>query len=175
MTTQQPTGEVQIQGEHATLVFERRLAHPPALVWDAITSPAQLSSWYMAKATIEPRAGGRVEMWTGVAQFHVTGKILSWDPPRVFEHEWHVEPRPELPQGERATIRWDLSAAAGGGTLLRLTHRRLTKGTALGFAPGTHVLLDRLDAMLGGAKMPDWMRRYGEVAPLYPAWSKPSK
>jgi len=172
LTTHHPAGQIQTQGDRATLVFERRYPHPQGAVWDAITSPAQLAQWYMAKATIEPRVGGRVEMWTGPSQFHVQGRILRWDPPRVFEHEWHVEPRAELPQGERATIRWELSPVEGG-TLLRLTHQSLTKGTALGFAPGTHVLLERLDAQLAGGKMPDWMQRYGEVASLYPAWQRP--
>jgi hypothetical protein len=52
-----------------------------------------------------------------------------------------------LPGGERSVVRYDLRSV-DGGTLLTLTHSRLTKRTALGLALGTHALLDRLEASL---------------------------
>jgi hypothetical protein len=112
-------------------------------------------------------------MVTGPAQFHWTGKVMVWDPPRVFEYEFNVDPRPELPEGERTVVRWEL-ASAGSGTSLTLTHRHLTQRTASGFAPGTHVLLDRLAGQLAGGSLPDWMSRYAEVQGLYPAWQRPA-
>jgi uncharacterized protein YndB with AHSA1/START domain len=164
-----PSGQVLIDGEVATLAFERELPHPPERVWAALTDPEELHRWFMTTATIDGREGGRVEMVSGVARFHWTGRILAWDPPRLYEYEWNADPRPELPRGEQSVVRWELSPTEGG-TRLKLTHRRLTRPTALGFAPGTHAFLDRLSAQLDGTKLPDWMGRYAEVKDRYPAW-----
>ncbi len=164
-------GRVVEEGDEATLVFRRRLAHPPAQVWRALTDPQELATWYMTRATLDGRPGGSVDFHAGPSQLHVTGRILTWDPPRVLEHEWKVAARPELPAGEDAVIRWELEPDAGG-TLLHLTHRRLHRMTALGFAPGTHAFLDRLAARLDGTPLPGWQERYTQVAPRYPpSWT----
>jgi uncharacterized protein YndB with AHSA1/START domain len=160
-------GAVVVEGEMATLRFERRLEHPPEAVWRALTDPAELSRWYMTQATIDGRVGGSIEFHAGPSQLHVTGRILSWVPSRIFEHEWKVAPTPDLPSGEDAVIRWELRPD-GPGTILHLTHTRLNKRTALGFAPGTHAFLDRLEAQLSGAPPPNWQERYTSVAPHYP-------
>ena len=166
-------GQVLIEGEHATLVFWRRLHHPPEVVWRALTEPAALSSWYMTKAQIDGREGGFVTLEAGPSRLHVTGRILVWDPPRTLEHEWKVAPHPHLPAGEDAVIRWELSPE-GDGTVLRLRHRNLARETALGFAPGTHAFLDRLEAHLEGRTLPAWQDRYQAVAPGYPpSWATP--
>ncbi len=141
------TGKVVIDGEKATLVFTRRLSHPPEAVWRALTTPSELSSWYMTKATIDGREGGTIDFHSGPSRLHVTGRILAWEPPTILEHEWKVAPRPDLPSGEDAIIRWELSRD-GEGTVLHLEHRNLNREVALGFAPGTHAFLDRLEAGL---------------------------
>lgn len=38
-----PAGAVLADGDSATLVFRRRLPHPPEAVWKALTEPAELS------------------------------------------------------------------------------------------------------------------------------------
>ena len=173
MTKPSANGEVQINGETGTLLFRRHLAHPPEDVWSALTDPEQLRQWYMTRAKIDGRPGGSVDMVSGPAPFHWTGEILAWEPPRLLEYTWNIDPREELPHGEKTVVRYELQASEGG-TLLTLTHRNLTRGTALGFAPGTHTFLDRLEAMLDKSPMPDWVRRYGEVKGAYPAWTRPS-
>lgn len=165
-------GQVKIDGEVAALVFKRHLRHAPELVWEALTDPKQLQRWYMTTATIDGRPGGSVEMVSGPARFNWKGKILTWDPPRTYEYEWNIEPRAELPSGEMTVVRWELEKVSGG-TLLTLTHSRLTKGTALGFAPGTHAFMDRLASHLAQEPLPDWMQRYAEVKDQYPAWNPP--
>jgi len=162
-----PIGAVLMEGDRATLVFRRRLHHAPEAVWKALTDPSELSNWYMTKAVIEGREGGSVDLIAGPSRLHVTGRILTWDPPKVLEHEWKVAPRSELPSGENAIIRWELHRD-GEGTILHLEHRGLNKLTALGFAPGTHAFLDRLDSQLGKAPLPNWQERYNQVAPQYP-------
>lgn len=168
--TSTPAGQVLIEGDLATLLFTRHYPHPPGAVWSAITDPAQLRLWFMTKATIDGRPKGTVEMISGPAAFHWKGEILQWEPPRIYEYEWHLDPRAEMPKGEKSVVRWELTPK-DGGTLLTLTHRRLTRGTALGFAPGTHAFLDRLAALLGKTTLPDWQTRYAEVKDAYPSWS----
>jgi hypothetical protein len=108
-----------------------------------------------------------VDFHSGPSQLHVTGRILVWEPPYVFEHEWKVDPRPELPSGEAAVIRWELERA-GDETILHLEHRNLNLQTARGFAPGTHAFLDRLGAHLSHLPLPNWQERYQQVASRYP-------
>lgn len=167
-----PVGEVSFAGAHATLTFERRLPHPPEAVWNAITDPKQLSSWYMMQAAVDGRPGGSIEFSGGPGGFHVTGRILRWDPPLVLEHEWRIAPRPEMPAGEDAVVRWEL-VKDGAQTLLTLTHRNVTRPTATGIAPATHALLDRLAAQLDGRPLPDMKHRFAEVKGNYPARAKP--
>ena len=162
------TGRVVTEGEKAKLVFWRRLAYPREAVWKAITDPSELSGWYMTKAVIVGREGGSVDFVAGPSRLHVTGRILVWKPPGVFEHEWKVAPMRDLPSGEDAVIRWELAKDGESGTLLQLEHRMLNKETALGFAPGTHAFLDRLEARLKGEPLPNWQERYEQVANQYP-------
>jgi hypothetical protein len=108
-------------------------------------------------------------MVTGTAGFHWIGRILVWQPFTALEYEFNAEPHAHLPGGERSVLRYDLRPV-DGGTLLILTHSRLTKRTALGFAPGTHALLDRLAAFLAGEALPNWAARYDDVKAAYPSW-----
>ncbi len=168
-----PPGTLTFDGGYATITFSRRIGHPPEEVWSAITDPEELRGWYMTRATISGGRDGSIDFVSGPSQLHVTGRILSWDPPRLFEHEWKVAPRPELPSGEDSIVRWELTRD-GLETLMTFTFRRLTRGTAIGFAPGMHAFLDRLEAQLDGKSVPEWMGRVGELRKYYPAGQRPS-
>jgi uncharacterized protein YndB with AHSA1/START domain len=168
-----PPGTLTFDGDYATITFSRRIGHPPEDVWSAITDPEELQGWYMTRATISGGRDGRIDFVSGPSQFHVTGRILSWDPPHLFEHEWNVAPRPELPSGEESIVRWEL-ARDGHETLMTFTFRRLSRGTALGFAPGFHAFLDRLETQLDGRSVPEWMSRVVELRKIYPAGQRPS-
>jgi hypothetical protein len=119
---------------------------------------------------IEGRAGGRIEMVSGAAGYRSTGKVLVWEPPRVLEYEWNVEPVPEMPRGEHAIFRYELTPD-GDSTRVLVTYRRITKETARGFLPGLHAFLDRLEAQLDGRPLPDFLQRFGELRAEYPEWS----
>ena len=165
-TSSSRLGTVSVNGEFATLEFERRLSHPPEVVWEAITEPKELEEWYLTKASIDRRQGGRIEFWSGPTRVHVTGNILVWDPQHVFEHEWIVEPSDGFPRGENATIRWEIRPD-GEASVLKMTHRNLSRRTALNFSSGAHAFLDRLEASLDETSMPDWMARVQELRPSY--------
>lgn len=163
-------GKVEIENEKATLVFQKLLPHSPERVWRALTSSDELAEWYMAQARIDGRQDGSIDMVTGPARFHWTGKILTWKPFSLLEYEFNTPPHEHLPNGEESIIRFELKPTESG-TELTLKHSHLTKPAALGFAPGTHALLDRLEAHLNGTPLPNWMMRYEEVRAGYPSWS----
>ncbi len=162
-------GRLTFEGDFATLTFERTIRHPVEAVWEAITDPQHLAQWYLTEARLDPRRGGTIDYLSGPNRLHVTGKILAWEPPRLFEHEWNVEPRKDLPKGERSIVRWELTPV-GDTTLLRFSHRRLTRQTAVVFAGGMHAFLDRLEDQLEGRPLGNWLARVGEVRSEYPQW-----
>ena len=169
---QQRKGIVREDGEHATLIFWRVYPHSAEHVWDAISTPEGLREWLMCShAVIEPRVGGRIELVSGAASYHSTGRILAWEPPRLLEYEWNVAPVAEMPLGEQATFRYELTPEAGSTRLL-VTYRRITKQTARGFLPGLHAYLDRLEAQLDNRALPDWLIRFEELRTEYAEWSQ---
>jgi uncharacterized protein YndB with AHSA1/START domain len=169
---QKSYGTVTVEGNYATLRYKRRLFYPREEVWKAITDPDQISAWFTTKAIIEGRKGGTIDFISGPSSMHTTGLILTWDPPHIFEHEWHIDPNSDLPAGEPdSVIRWEL-VQEDTYTLLNVTFSRLTKNTALGFAPGTHVFLDRLEAYLNHEVLPEWIERYEAVKRFYPTWQR---
>jgi uncharacterized protein YndB with AHSA1/START domain len=159
-------GHLAVDGEFATITFERSYPHPIEDVWSAITEPAELAGWFMTEAKIKAGTGGTVDLVSGPSHFHITGTILAWEPPHLFEHEWNVPPRSDLPKGEQAFVRWELTEV-GGRTLVKMSFRHLHRGTAGGFISGMHAFLDRLGAQLDGATLPDWMGRVQELRKGY--------
>lgn len=157
-------GQLIIEGNRATLHFERRLPYSVDVVWSAITDPAHRNKW-IGQTTIDAREGGTIEMLpTGPPQppemKRMTGRIRVWDPPRVFEHDWHQQ---VLSDTETSVVRYEM-VPEGDGTLLRFSHRGLGVRDGSGFRPGTHAYLDRLEAYLAGRPLPGWAERYREVA-----------
>ena len=164
-------GIITIEEEYGTLKYERRLSYPREIVWKAITDPKEIFRWLPDyKGTFDGYNGGAIDLVNTVSGSHVTGDILVWDLHRVFEYEWHISPNPMFPHGEpESVIRWELRQDGDSDTLLIVTHRHLTKSTALRLAPGWHAYLDRLEAILNNQVPPDWARRFAEVKELYPS------
>jgi uncharacterized protein YndB with AHSA1/START domain len=153
-------GRLTVDGDQAVLTFERRLPFPVDVVWAAITDPHERGQWF-GPTTMDAREGGHVEMVATGPPLpddvkRMTGRILVWDPPHVFEHEWRQ------PIVEDGVVRYELRPD-GGHTLLRFTHRGLGVRNASGFLGGTHAFLDRLEAFLAGHHLPDWATRKQEV------------
>jgi uncharacterized protein YndB with AHSA1/START domain len=167
----QPRGLLVTEGEYAKITFRRVYQHLIQHVWDAIATPEGLHGWLMCThVRIEGKTGGQIELVSGPSGYTSVGKILSWEPPRVLEYEWNVEPVPEMPRGERAVFRFELTPI-GSSTELVVKYRRITAQTARGFLPGMHVFLDRLEAQMDGEKLPNWMERFSEIVAKYPEWS----
>lgn len=158
-------GRLVVDGDHAVLHFERRLPFAVEAVWAAITEPIHRNRW-MGRTTIDARAGGSIETVAAGPplppdQKRMTGRILVWDPPHVFEHEWNQ------PIVEPGVVRYELHSD-GAGTLLRFSHRGLSVPNASGFRSGTHAYLDRLTALLAGEPLPNWAERVTSIAGVAP-------
>jgi uncharacterized protein YndB with AHSA1/START domain len=165
MTTSTPTGHITVDGDRTTMSFRRRLPYPIEAVWQAITDPAHRAEWF-GKTSMDPREGGLIETIAGPPPAaedakRVTGRILVWDPPHVFEHEWHSR------IVEDSVVRYELTADGDHATILDFTHRGMSVANTMGFIPGTHAFIDRLAAHLAAEPLPDWQERYSEVAPAY--------
>ena len=157
-------GTLSIRGDVAVIGFERRLAHPVDVVWAALTEPDQLAAW-LGEGNVEPREGGQVSIRTGAGdraeqQRLIAGRVLTWEPPHVFEHEW------TQPGVEVSVVRYELEPA-GSETILRFTHRRNVTGIAMGGRAGWHAYLDRFAAYLDGLTPPEWAQRRTEVQDAY--------
>ena len=129
-----PASNAQIlkDGEKWTLLLVRELRHSPALVWQALTDPAQLREWapFDADGHLD-RVGATVKLtWTGTGQVSET-TVTQADPPRVLEFydiRWELDP---LPFGTRLTL-WH-----------SIDRRFIAWGAA-----GWHICFDVLDRLL---------------------------
>jgi uncharacterized protein YndB with AHSA1/START domain len=125
------------------LRFERRLAHPVAKVWRAITDPAELSGWFPWQVEIDARVGGRMSFTHPQGTVTAPDAVITeYDPPRVFAYQWHGE-----------DLRWEL-AEDGDGCLLVFTNVTAERPAAAKVAAGWHVSLDALANTLTGDRTP---------------------
>jgi len=169
-----PDGTIEATDVGGVIRFERRLSHPVADVWSAITEPARLAEWWLpfeADITVDLRPGGMMVMSaTGDEPVTITCEILRVEAPLLLEHT-HVDP------GSRVV--WELEPT-DGGCVLRLSHFVLDPALAIDncYAVGLHTSLDRLGPCLAGTPAPwDWdafaehQRRYAAagLAPELPA------
>lgn len=156
--------DVRKQGEAWTLVLVRDLAHPPAMVWNALTDPEQLRQWAPFDADRNLGTAGTARLSTvGTPQPHVTEtKITRADAPSVLEFNWGGQ-----------DLRWELKPVRGG-TRLTLWHNIDRNFISMG-AAGWHVCFDVLQHLLDGQpmgrlagpevmKLPGWQRLNQEYA-----------
>ena len=125
-------------GDTWTLVVVRRLRHPPALVWRALTDPAQLRAWAPFDADKNMGVAGSTVTLSTVGTPQTTDtRIERADEPRLLEYRW----------GD-GRMRWELEEA-DGGTRLTLWHGIDRRYIAMG-AAGWQICLDVLDRSLSG-------------------------
>src|SRR5215471_18863040 len=93
------------------------LAHPPATVWAALTTPEGLSAWFGDRATIDLRPGGVAQM-TFKSGVMVDMRVERVEEPAVFAFTWRL---PDLPEDDprRTYVEFTLEPI-GAGTRLRV-------------------------------------------------------
>ena len=133
------TGTLHTVDGRPMLRFERRLPHPVAKVWRAITDPKELSGWFPWQLELDLRPGGTISFT------HPTGAVTApdaviteLDAPRVFAYRWNDE-----------DLRWELTPD-GDACVLVFTHVFRERPAAAKVAAGWHLSLDALGAVLDG-------------------------
>jgi uncharacterized protein YndB with AHSA1/START domain len=102
---------------------ETTIAAPPARVWELITSPEHLGTWFGdAGADVDLRPGGELALrWEKYGTVH--GRVEAVEPLRRFAFRWSVIGRGDDAgfRDETATlVEFTLAEAEGGGTTLRV-------------------------------------------------------
>jgi uncharacterized protein YndB with AHSA1/START domain len=141
-----------------TLILVRELRHPPAMVWEALTDPAQLSEWAPFDADRSLAAVGPVKLSTvGTPTPNVAESIVKRaEAPKLLEYSWGGN-----------DLRWELSPL-GRGTRLTLWHN-IDRGYIAWGAAGWHVCFDVLDRLLAGEPMG---RIVGAEAVKFGGWKR---
>ena len=70
------------------------VAHPPAKVWEAITTAEGLGTWFGQKATVDLRVGGLVQL-TFEGGYSADLRIERLEPPHVFGYTWGINGLPD--------------------------------------------------------------------------------
>ncbi|MEC4684074.1 MAG: HD domain-containing protein, partial [Nitrospirota bacterium] len=115
-------GKVSMEGTTATITFRRHFPYPISSVWSELTDPKKREKWF-GRTRIDLTGEKSIAMTAEhpplpPEQRSIFGRILVWDPPRVFEHEYSQA-------GIGPTVlRYELEAD-GDSTLLTLIHRGL--------------------------------------------------
>ncbi|MET0567200.1 MAG: SRPBCC domain-containing protein [Acidimicrobiia bacterium] len=164
----QPLADVLRDEDKWVLRYERVLRHPSEKVWAALTESEHLRHWMPCDMVGDRRAGADLKLpfWPAQVERYAIeepvlhGKILVWNPYRVFEWTWDTD-----------VLRWELEPVTVG-TLLTLT-TWLGKGAdvATDAAAGYHVCLDQLIELLDrgivgpleDADVHRWEDRYTEA------------
>lgn len=138
------------EGDRAVVRLERTLARAPQAVWRALTDAEELKAWFPCDVVAEAwEVGAKIRFPFPGGELVLTGTVLEVDEPRVLAYTWGEE-----------TLRFELSPAADGGTLLVMTDT-LDRPIAARNAAGWQVCLSTLE----GREPPQdawkgWFERY---------------
>ena len=116
------------------LWFTRTLAHPPEKVWQAITDPEHLASWFPTTIEGERAAGATLRFsFPGGQSPPFDGEMVAYEPPSVMEIRWGPD-----------TVRLELRPTKDG-TELTLLDTLEERGKAARDGAGWHTCLDALE------------------------------
>jgi uncharacterized protein YndB with AHSA1/START domain len=118
-------------GDLTTVRVDQFLAHPPAKVWRALTSPELLARWLMP-GDFQLKVGHRYTMRAfafPAAGFSgtISAEVLAFEPEKMLRIAWR-DASPDTASTASWTITWTLQPE-GRGTRLFLVHD--------GFAPAS--------------------------------------
>lgn len=157
------------KGEMSNLpcvTFTRLLPGPIERVWEHLTDPKKLPTWFGEVATIEPRQGGMVRLVNG----HIRGVVTQWQPPRRLIYTWNVF---DPGAAEDAVSAYPESyptfelEARGDDVLLTFKHFPILERFVPQNAMGWHTMLDILTTALNGEPIEDRAAYFAKNAALY--------
>lgn len=148
------------------ITFTRLLPGPIERVWEHLTDPRLLPTWFGEVATIEPRQGGTVRLVNG----HVRGVVTQWLPPRKLIYTWNVfdpgAPEDAVSAYPESYPTFELEAR-GDDVLLTFKHFPILERFIPQNAMGWHTMLDMLSATLAGEPIQDRIEYVTRNATLY--------
>jgi len=143
-------------GPRPVLRIERHLSDPIEVVWNAVTEPVVMHSWFPTRIEID-------EWKIGATLMHhfddydigpVPGSVLEWDPLRRVSFTWELD-----------TITFALTSALEGGTVFVLTEE-LRASHAARNAAGWDGCLDRLQF---ARERESWTTRFNRYSVAFEA------
>lgn len=148
------------------VTFTRLLPGPIERVWQYLTDPKKLPTWFGEVATIEPRQGGTVRLENG----HIRGVVTQWQPPHRLIYTWNVF-EPGAPEGAVSAYpesypTFELEAR-GSDVQLTFKHFPILQRFVPQNAMGWHTMLDILSTALAGETVKDRSEYFTKNAALY--------
>ena len=136
-------GVLERAGDEVTIRFTRRLRHPIAKVWRALTQAEHLAAWF--PTTVEGDLTPGAKLHYNFREMNLPGfdgTVLAADPPRLLEFTWGDE-----------RLRFELTPD-GEHTVLSFSATFSELGRAARDAAGWHTCLDVLGLHLAGEQAP---------------------
>jgi uncharacterized protein YndB with AHSA1/START domain len=123
-----------------TLIFVRDLRQGPAVVWTALTDPAELDQWapFAAAADLSRVGDTTLTLVDGPDRTDLPATVLRAEPPTLLEYTWGDD-----------RLRWELEPS-GAGTRLTLRHILAKPDADAMVAAGWHLCLLVLRRLLDG-------------------------
>lgn len=114
------TGQTNLRGR--SIEKELFIKATPERVFPALIEKEYLERWFVTKADIDFRPGGRIRFdWARGSGIFNFGKILVLEPPRRLSYTWEAQ-SPDV-----TTVTFELKAE-NAGTHLRLLHSGIGEG-----------------------------------------------
>jgi uncharacterized protein YndB with AHSA1/START domain len=159
-------GDLRSSGGRTRLRFERRLPHPVAKVWRALTEPEHLRTWFPAVVDFDLTPGAELvfaptpeqQRRLGIPADQLThGTLTAAEPPTLLEYTWSGD-----------LLRWELIPEGGSACTLVFTTTFPADDTR-GTAAGWHTALDTLESHLDARPLLDPWQRAAHLEPIYAA------
>jgi len=108
--------------EFGSIEREIHVEARPEVVYEVISSPEHLRSWWPDEAELEPRPGatGVISFGSGPEAKVVPLTVTEADPPRRFSFRWVHDQGQAATSANSLLVTFDL-VPSGAGTLLRFT------------------------------------------------------
>lgn len=106
---------------------------PPGQVWDALTTPEGVSTFFSEHALVERHVGGAYEMYflprnpPGLRGGEGV-RILAMEPPSRFLITWNAPPHFPMERRQHTTVQFELLAAEDDATLVCITQSGWGRG-----------------------------------------------
>jgi uncharacterized protein YndB with AHSA1/START domain len=144
---------LQRAGERPVLRFERHLRRPVDDVWQAVTDPEAMGSWFPTRLVLDEwRVGAELShVFEDANMAPLTGTVLEWEPQHREAFTWSID-----------IITFELRAD-GDGTNFVLTDE-LGASIAARNAAGWEVCLERLET---GTSEGAWQSRFDHYVGVF--------